>query len=734
MKQVAQNYKSGELLLLDVPSPVCRPGGILVRTEYSLISAGTEKMKVAESKLSLAGKARARPDQVRKVIEAIPQQGLAATYRKAMGRLSSYTPLGYSLVGVVEEVGEGVAGTAVGDRVACAGDQYAHHAEFNWVPINLSVVVPGDVAVPHAAFTTVGSIAMQGLRQSEAALGETACVIGLGLVGQLLVRILLSAGLNVIGIDVSPDRCRLAERGGAEWCGTPSKEDRGDLTSVLDRLTDGAGADHVFLTASTSSNDPVTLAARIARDRARIVEIGKTKLDLPWNDYYEKELDIRFSRSYGPGRYDTRYEDDGVDYPIGYVRWTEKRNMQAFVDLLARSRVDLQPLISDVRPFADAVRVYEQLHDGTLDGLGVLFEYDQEPREDAKQLTDTKRRKPVAPRATDKVRLGVIGAGNHTTSMLLPHLAKDDRVELVWVAAASPLSAETAKDRFGFNHATTDYQAVLEDEHTDAVVIGTRHDSHAQITSDALGAGKATFVEKPLALDESQLSDVLNAIEATGNDRLMVGFNRRFSSVLQKLKDAWGSPAEPIAVDYVVRAGRLPGDSWYRDITAQGSRFVGEGGHFVDTCSWWIGSHPVEVVAFPLMDDQQSLECVVTYSDGSVARISYLAGDNRRFPKEVFSAHSRDRVARLSNFTRATLWSSGRKRLIRPQARRDKGFKAELDAFIQAVVAGTAMPIPLASLTDTSRVTFAAERSAARGTREAVNPGPQGPATEIASR
>ncbi|MGH3792227.1 MAG: zinc-dependent alcohol dehydrogenase, partial [Pseudonocardiaceae bacterium] len=353
MKQVVQNYKTGELALLDVPVPRCRPGGVLVRTHYSLISSGTELMKVEQANMSLLNKARARPDQVAKVLQSAATTGPAATYRKVLNRLDSYTSLGYSLCGVVEQVGEGIHDVTVGDVVACAGNEHAVHSELNWVPMNLYHRVAGDVPADHAAFATVGAIAMQGVRRGEPALGEIALVIGLGLIGQLVVQLLTASGVRVVGVDPVAQRCRLAEQLGAQICGHPGSD---LIDNAVDELSDGHGVDQVYLAAGGTSNDPVELAARLSRDRARVVDIGKCSLNLPWNAYYDKELDVRFSRSYGPGRYDPGYELDGRDYPIGYVRWTERRNLGCFLDLLARHRVDVAPLISHVAAFATAVQ------------------------------------------------------------------------------------------------------------------------------------------------------------------------------------------------------------------------------------------------------------------------------------------------------------------------------------------------------------------------------------------
>ena len=375
MKQVAQNYRSGELVVLDVPPPACLPGGVMVRTLYSLISTGTELMKVSEARMSLLGKARARPDQVKKLIDSVAQQGPVATYQKAMSKLDSYTPLGYSLCGVVVEVGAGVDELAVGDVVAAAGNEFALHAELNWVPVNLCVRVPDGVAPEHAAFSTVGAIAMQGVRRAEPQLGEMACVIGLGLIGQLVVRLLVAAGVKVVGLDTVEARCRMAEKAGALICASPDADGVAAVEAVARKQSGGLGCDHVFLAAGGRSNGPVEVAARLARDRARVIDIGKTKLDLPWNDYYEKELDVRFSRSYGPGRYDDRYELEGIDYPAGYVRWTERRNLSAFVDLVNGGHVDLTALVSSVHPVEEAVDVYARLADGSLEGVGHLLQY-----------------------------------------------------------------------------------------------------------------------------------------------------------------------------------------------------------------------------------------------------------------------------------------------------------------------------------------------------------------------
>jgi predicted dehydrogenase/threonine dehydrogenase-like Zn-dependent dehydrogenase len=721
MRQIAQNYKSGEILLLDVPVPACRPGGVLVRSDFSLISMGTEAMKIHESKLSLIGKARARPDQVKKVMETMAQLGPVATYKKVMNRLDSYTPLGYSLSGVVVAVGSGVDEFKVGQRVACGGNQFALHAEYNWIPRNLCVAVPDQASPLHAAFTTVGAIAMQGFRQSEAKLGETACVIGLGLVGQILVQILRAAGLHVVGIDVASDRCELAMASGASACGRPGDPSFDALRSRLSALTGGAGADHVFLTAGGHTNQPVEVAAELARDRARIVDIGKCRLELPWNAYYEKELDVRFSRSYGPGRYDPNYEERGIDYPIGYVRWTERRNMACVLDLLAAGQLNFDAITSAVVPFDDAVAVYEKINSGALQGLGVVFRYPlQGSAVEAVATARPAAARPLAlrPRPADQVRLGVIGCGNYASTMLLPHLKGRADVALVAVATTTSLSAANARAKFGFQRASTDVESLLADPEINAVLIATRHDSHAFLVGEALRAGKAVFVEKPLAVSAEQLAAVRDAIAETGNDRVMVGFNRRFARILTGMREAFGPCGGPQVVSYTVNAGPLDAHSWYRQTSAQGSRFAGEGGHFIDTVSWWLAADPVSVQALATPGDPDNLIALLAYRDGSVAKIAYVTSGDPRYPKEVLEVFGDGKVGRMDNFKRVELWRGGKCRTTR--ARPDKGQEREIEAFVQAVKAGADMPVAIDSLIATTACTLAVGRSIASGKVEAV--------------
>ncbi len=710
MKQIAQNYKSGELTVLDVPTPVCRPGGVLVQSLFSLISTGTEMMKLAEAKMSMVGKARARPDQVRKVLDTVSQQGAVATYKKVMNRLDSYTPLGYSLCGVVVEVGPGAEEFRVGDLVAAAGNEYALHAEYNWVPSNLCAVVPKGVLPEHAAFSTVGAIAMHGVRRAEVQLGDTACVIGLGLVGQLVVRLLVASGVRVTGLDVLEERCRAAEKAGADLCAPPTEEGIDAVQQALGEVSGGRGADHLFLAAGGSSNGPVEAAARLARDRAHVVDIGKTRLDLPWNAYYDKELDVRFSRSYGPGRYDDRYELDGIDYPVGYVRWTERRNLECFLDLIARKEIEVETLISGRYPLDQASTVYADMASGSVNAVGVLLEYPAPAEEDLPRETSriVSNPAPAARSGTSgRLAIGFIGAGNYANSMLLPNLAKQDNAYLSHVATTRSLSAVNAQRRFGFTTASTTADAVLDDESLDAIFIVTRHHTHADMVCRALETGKAVFVEKPLALTQSDLERVIDVIAKTGNDRLMVGFNRRFSPLLGKMQSQFGQPRNATA-RYLVNAGPLAADSWYVNEELEGSRFIGEGGHFIDTLSWWLGSLPSEVYALG-GPEKGDVHATLRFENGSTATISYITEGNARYQKETLDAAGAGRSARLDNFRKATVWNGRKESAIK--ARPDKGQATQLEKFTEACLTGGPMPISIESLVATTRATIAVGES-----------------------
>lgn len=718
MKQVSQNYRSGVIKLEDVCAPALRSGGVLVRTHYSVISAGTEGMKVREARLSYLGKARARPDQVKKVIQTFRQQGFVATYNKVMNKLDSLTPLGYSLSGEVVAVGSGAEEFRVGQRVACGGASYANHAELNYIPKNLVVPLPDQISMKHGAFATVGAIALQGLRQSEMQLGEAAGVIGLGLLGQLLVQILVAAGIRVIGVDPVRERCDLARGLGAAHAFPPSDT---SLMAAVKQITASKGLDCLFITAGGNTNEPVELAVALARDRARIVDIGKTRLDLPWNDYYLKELDLRFSRSYGPGRYDAMYEEQGIDYPIGYVRWTERRNMSAFLDLVSANKVLLDPLIGAVRPFAEAEQTYQEMAEGRSHDLVTIFEYPT--ARNAASTTDPLSifpREARVPAKDGRVQVGVIGAGSYASSMLLPYLRDDNRVNLRAVATTSGLTSLNAKRKFGFELVTTDYRKLLNDDQIDAVLIATRHSSHASLVLEALRSGKAVYVEKPLALTVEEIESIRCAIVESRNDRLMVGFNRRFSKILVEVERRFNA-GSALTVHYRVHAGQLDPGTWYTQ-GSEGSRFIGEAGHFFDVFAFLTGARPVSVMASSLRptnvtpDDLVNIVTSVEYDDGSIANLLYLTQGPTRIPKEYIEVFGQGRAARIENFESAVMFEGDASTKIKSRGV-DKGQEQQLRAFIDSVSSGAPMPISLDSLFDTTLVTLAVPRALTTGER-----------------
>jgi predicted dehydrogenase len=524
------------------------------------------------------------------------------------------------------------------------------------------------------------------------------------------VQILRAAGIRVVGVDLVESRCQLARAFGAHAALTPSDH---SLPATIARLTGGFGADCIFITAGGDSNSATELAVELARDRARVVDIGKTKLDLPWNDYYMKELDVRFSRSYGPGRYDPQYEERGVDYPIGYVRWTERRNLSAFLDLIAEGKLQMDPIISSVQPFVNAEQVYTDMAAGKVAGIATVFEYDVQ-RPLPERVTAPAVRSALPARKHDTVRLGVIGAGNYASSMLLPHLKTNDKVVLSTVATSSSLSSENARRKFAFAQGTTDYQQILADPGIDAVLIATRHSSHARLVCEALSAGKATFVEKPLALSADELRAIGRTIAKCGNARLMVGFNRRFSPMVRAMAERFHRSDSPLVVHYRVHAGQLDSGSWYLD-SSEGSRFLGESGHFLDVMAYLTRSGPVRVSASVLrppktvQDDLENLVVSIQYANGSVGNLMYLTQGGAKVPKEYVEVFGGGGTAQLSNFETLTFFDRSKADKVR--VAHDKGQANQLAAFVDAVRTGTPMPISLETLFDTTLTTLAALRS-----------------------
>ncbi len=715
MKQVVQNYNSGELWIEDVPTPLCKSGGVLVRSAYSLVSIGTERMKVTQARMSKLQMARARPDKVKQVIETVRQTGVIETYKKVRERLDALTPLGYSLAGVVEEVGAGLDEFRVGDRVACAGEKIACHADFVSVPRNLCVHVPDAVDLKDAAFATVGAIAMQGVRQSGVMLGDTVLVVGLGLVGLLGVQILKAAGCQVIGVDLDPKKVELARRCGADLAVT---RDNTGLNDDLARFTGGRGPDVGYIAASANTADPMALAGEVVRDRGRVVIVGMVKVEADWQVYYEKELSVVMSRSYGPGRYDPNFEQKGIDYPVGYVPWTQRRNMEEFLRLIGAGHVDPQVMTPQVYDFANAPEAYDRVSgkSGAAAPIAILFEYPPDaPKSLSVTLPATAARRPPT---AGQVNVSLVGAGNFATGTLIPALKSIPEARLRTICSARGLSAASAARRHGFAHAASDLQELLTDVDTHAVVIATRHDTHAHFTGDALRAGKHVFVEKPLALTREQLDNVI-AAQAQSDRIVLPGFNRRFSPLSEAVQTFFSGRTSPIEVVCRVNAGALGSSSWYQDADEGGWRIISEGCHFVDLIQYLCQSPPVWVSATMIggaARGQQNDNCAVTLrmADGSLAVLIYIANGDSSFEKERIEVFGQGRVAVIENWHVARLVANGHTEKVRPHGS-GKGHGHEMAAFINAIQTGHPSPLPFDQAVATTLATFAAAESLTSG-------------------
>lgn len=685
MKQVVQRFRTGVLAVEDVPSPAPRPRGLLVRTVASAVSSGTERSKVELARQSLVGKAVARPDQVKKVLDTLKTEGLAATLGKVRSKLDRLSPLGYSAAGRVVAVGEGCEGFTVGDPVACGGAEHAHHAELLWVPANLCARIPDGVALDEAAFATIGAIALHGVRRAEVQLGETVAVIGLGLIGQLTAQLLCASGCRVIGIDVETWKVELARQHGVEHA--LLRDD--DVTARALQLSEGRGADAVIVTAAAHDRDPVVLAGELARDRAKVVIVGAVPLEIPRSPYYEKELDVRLSRSYGPGRYDRSYEERGVDYPIGYVRWTENRNMQAFLRALVARQVSLAKLITHRVPIGEAERAYDLVTGAAEPCLGVVLHYGDDPLPCAIAT-------PRVHAKRSRAALGLIGAGSFACGTLLPILERIPGVALAKVCTAAGLGARDAAIRHGFAASVGDPRDVLGDEAIHGVVIATRHDSHAELAAAALRSGKAVFVEKPLALDRAQLDDVLAA--AASNPRLTVGFNRRFSPHTARVRDTLAGRGA-LVIHIRVNAGAIAAGTWIHE---SGGRLLGEVCHFIDLAQALAGARVRRVFAagIGLPDPDSRLRdnlCVsLELTDGSVASISYTSKGDAALGKERIEVFGGGTSAVIDDFRTTTIMRGRRKQ--RHESRQDKGHREELARFVEMVKSGGSPPIALAEI------------------------------------
>ncbi len=722
MKQVAQNKKSGELAVVDVPVPSGGRGMILVKNYFSVISAGTEKTTLETRRSSLLQRARSQPRELKSVIDEAKRTGIFATYKRVMSKLDSSAPMGYSSAGIVLAADPDIQDIRIGDRVACAGAEYAFHSDVIAVPRNLAVRVPEGVTLEAAAYTTLGAIALQGIRQAEPTLGETVAVIGLGLLGLLAVELLKANGCTVVGIDLDD---AVLER--ARECGIDAAlhRSRDNVAAVVGSLTGGHGADAVLITAGTKSNDPIELAGILCREKGRVVVVGGVPMDIPRAPFYAKEIDIRLSRSYGPGRYDAAYEKNGVDYPIGYVRWTENRNMQAFLSLAAARKVNPARLTTHRFPIERAEEAYALVETGGAERyIGILLSYgdleQEELRGIASQAVETRPLPSPPPRTRNPLHIGFIGLGSFASGYLMPPLAEEKDLALAIVCNQSGLTSMDMQKKFGFGECTTDVRQVMCHATAGTVFIATRHGLHAPLAIEALRNGLNVFVEKPLALTRDELARIAEVRREFPEEQrplLMVGYNRRFAPLVAEMKKFFSACREPALIHYRVNAGFIPKDSWIQDPFEGGGRIVGEVCHFIDTIQFLTGAHPVRLHADSIrsaneaVTSRDTLNVTLRMEDGSLGVITYAANGDASVPKERIEMHCGSGSAILDNFTSLLLAQKGSQRRLRGGG--DKGHRAEVAAFAAALRSGAKEIIPFDSLLRTSEATFAVVESLA---------------------
>jgi len=713
MKITIQNYKSGKVSLMEVPEPEAKAGGLLVRTVASLISPGTEKLMIEMGQKSLLGKARARPDLVRQAWAKARKEGFLSVYKEAMNRLDEPIPLGYSAAGVVREVGAGVTGFKPGDRVAVAGAGFASHAEVVWAPENLCVPIPEGVDFEEAAFAMLGAIALHGVRLAGLTLGETAVVIGLGLLGLLSVQFLAAQGCRVIGVDLDRGKGELAKALGADLALAPGED---EVEETVANVTRGMGADAVVIAAASKDARPVQLAEAVARERARLVMVGVAELSLTRKAFWEKELSFTVSKAAGPGSLEPAYEAKGFDYPLSLVRWTERRNLAAFLELVGRGQVRLQPLITHRFPLAEALQAYDLILKNLEPYIGVVLNYPREGEAPAmgapvhKVLVRTAP--PPSGSASPGRGLGLIGGGMFTKNILLPVLKKNGGIILAGVATTTGVSARHIADKFGFTYAATDYQEILRDDAIDRVLITTRHNSHAALVVEALAAGKHVLVEKPLCLTAEELGRIAAAYD--GSRLLMVGFNRRFAPLAQEVKARLAGRLTPLMMTYRVNAGFIPPDHWVHDPEVGGGRLLGEVCHFIDFLHYMTGSEAASVQVAAISGEcgkyrhDDNLAITLTFKDGSVGAILYTAKGPKAYCRERFEVFCEDSAAVIEDFRRGMVVQGGRTRKINKFSM-DMGYQGELRFFTQA----TADPAGFPELFDSYAASTAATLKAA---------------------
>jgi len=696
MEQLTQKLKDGETKIVEVPFPQCGPRMVLVRNHYSVISAGTEGATANSARKSLLAKAKERPQQVKQVLDVLKKQGIVQTYRAVTKKLEAYSPCGYSSAGIVLGVGEEVTGFAPGDKVACAGVGYASHAEVVVVPVNLCVKLADDADLADAAYNTLGSIAMQGVRQADLKLGDTVVVIGLGLIGQLAAQLCRASGCQVIGVDVSEKAVQKASKS----LDLAIARNTVGIESRISDFTNGTGPDAVIIAAATSSLDPINFAGKIARRKATVVVLGAVPTGFDRDNYYKKELTLKMSCSYGPGRYDLDYEEKGIDYPVEYVRWTEKRNMEAFQQLLHSGKINVKELTTHRFAFEDAPKAYDMIVNRTEPFTGIILEYNVE-----KALTQgTVKVSASVTQETTASGVAFIGAGSYAQGNLLPNLPDKGEVPRITVLTNSGTTSRRVAERFGFDTCTDSEKDVLENPAVGTVFIATRHDSHASYVIKALEHGKNVFVEKPLAMNTADLEQIETALNKSGR-QVMVGFNRRFSPLSKALKKAVGNG--PMSMIYRVNAGAIPAGTWIQDPEIGGGRMIGEGCHFIDYMTFICGSLPVRIYATAIPDPngfQDTVNVNFEFENGSTGVVAYYANGSKALTKEYFEVHHAGVSAILRDFRSLEIY----KRDVAKQKLwgQNKGQKEMVAAFFEALKKKQPL-IPFAELRAATLASFA---------------------------
>ena len=707
MEQLTQNLKNGHMQLLQVPFPMLNSGCVLVRNHYSIISAGTEGKTVKDARLGYIGKAMARQEEVKKVIKTAKTIGMTETYKLMMNKLDSPSPLGYSCSGEIIAVADDITEFKIGDKVACAGAG-AVHAEVVAIPKNLCVKLPEHVGNDEAAFTTIGAIAMQGIRQADLRLGESCVVIGLGLIGQLTIQMLHASGVKSIGIDINSKMVELSKELGANYSFERNIE---GLDLIIKEITNGYGVDAVIITAATSSLDPVDFAGEICRRKGRVIIVGSIPTGFKRTYYYKKELELKMSCSYGPGRYDSNYEENGVDYPYGYVRWTENRNMQAFVDLVEHKKINIKKLISHVFDFNEAPKAYQLILDKTELYTGILLKYDH-----VKPVLSKVELKQTATNPSEP-NIGFIGAGSFANNVLLPALK--GHCSFVGIATNKGNNARNIADKYGFNYCTDKSEELFTNKNCNTIFVVTRHDSHAKYVTEAIKHHKHVFVEKPLCLLESELDEIAN-LQKDNQHFVMVGFNRRFAPLIKKLKTQL-VPNQPLAINYRINSGTIAADHWIHDKAIGGGRIIGEVCHFIDLVSFLSESKISSISANEMVNANNLRDTLVInlkMQNGSIASISYFSNGSKELSKEYLEVFSNGQSFILNDFKSLTIHGKSSKTIN--LSNQDKGHKEEVKIFLDAIRNGKTCPIPFDQTYNAMLATFKVVESIAKNGEQII--------------